>query len=231
MSALPATYLPSFEPIYNELDATREISRLACRATDFEEGLEAISSVLLGVPGVWRVCIEAPQSWRFDRVGRTAGEASASAVAPVEAGRGTWGKLRIHFEVRSEVGASPVRFVKFVAQQIAGLLDRLTLQRERDSCVEQISILRRRIETRKMLARASGLIARRDRISEAQALSAIATLARRNRRSLLLIAQSVIFLEANSSAADQRVRVVFRKNRAAGQAALRQTHRALLAQA
>lgn len=226
MSALPASYLRT----YDELAATREISRLACWANDFESALESISAVLLSVPGIWRVSIEAPHSWYFDRIGYTPVDPSASAVAPIEAGRGTWGNLRIHFEVRLEIGASPVRFAKFVGQQIASLLDRLTLRREHDSFIRQISVLRRRIETRKTLARASGLLARRDRISQGQALALIVKIARRNRRALLLMAQSLIFLESDSCPVNhRRVRVVFGKNRPPTPAEVGEAHRALLA--
>lgn len=198
MSALAASQFPlaSQQPI-SELVATQEISRLTSSVQSYDEVLEAIFAVALAVPGVWRVVTEASPdgSLTLDRVGRHPKGEWGSAIAPIEAGLNTWGQLRISFEVSAEITGSPVSFAKYVAQQIAAVLDRAALRAYGEQLRLQVSVLRRRLETRKAVARAVGLVCRRDHVSPATALARIVRIARRNRRSLCLVAQSVVFLE------------------------------------
>jgi hypothetical protein len=154
---------------------------------------------VLAVPGLWRVSIEASpglaEALALNRTGRTPNTQWASAIAPVKAGLHQWGQLRICFELSSEMSRSPLGFTRYLAQQIAGLLDRAALRYQRDNLRLQVSALARRLQTRKAVGRAIGLIARRDHVSPEAALARVAAVARRHRRSLLLTAQSVIFLE------------------------------------
>jgi len=201
LSALATSDFPlASSPATSELAATQEISRRAAGAQGYEEAIDAIFSLALAIPGVWRLSIEAApglvESLTFDRTAKSPPAHWVSVVAPVEAGLHCWGQLRIYFELSSEISGSPLRFARYAAQQIAALLDRAALVYQRDILRLQVSALTRRLETRKAVARAVGLIARRDGVSLKAALAQISSGARRQRRSLLFTAQSVIFMEA-----------------------------------
>lgn len=200
MSALVSSRLPMNPAQRSALAATREISRVTSSATRYDRGIEAILSILLSVPGVCRVVIEAPpdlaEPLNFDRIGRAAVGASGSAVAQIEAAHRSWGQLRIFFELISEFGTNPVRLTQYAAQQIAGMLERLWLLHQRKVLHRQITTLKRRLDTRKAVARAIGLIGRSENnVSREASLAQLAALARRHHRTLLPIAQSIIFLE------------------------------------
>lgn len=201
MSALASSHPLSTRPsILGELEASLEISRLASAARRYHDALEAIFAVVVAVPGVWRITTEVPPDvghWlTLDRIGKRPKLQWSSAIAPLDAGLHRWGQLRLCFELSSEISNSPVRFTKYVAQQIAALLDRTALRDQTEVLRQQISALSRRLEVRKAVARAVGLVARRDRVSHERALAQVTALARHHRRSLLLTAQSIVFLES-----------------------------------
>ena len=200
MSALAVSHYPSTTSLpSSELGVTQEISRLASAARRYDEALHAIFSVVLAVPGVWKISIEAPPElaeWlTLDRASKRPKGQWGSAIARLEAGLHRWGQVRICFELPCEISGGPLRFARYLAQQIAALLDRTALRDQRALLQQQIVALTRRLETRKAVARAIGLIARRDHLSPEAALERIAAVARRHRRSVLLTAQSIIFLE------------------------------------
>jgi hypothetical protein len=153
MSALLTSNFPvtNSHPI-SELAATQEVSRITSGALRYREALGDIFSVVLAIPGVWRVSMEAQPElaeWlTLDRTGRPPTGQWGSAIAPLEAGLHQWGEFRICFELSSNVSRSPLRFAKYLAQQIAGLLDRTALRDQRDLLRLRISALRRWSRTR-----------------------------------------------------------------------------------
>lgn len=168
MSALASSYVP-LNPKRSELAATRELSRAASNAVRYERGLEAVSSIALSIPGIWRISIETPPELAdllsFDRIGYPAEGNWSTARASIEAGRHKWGELSVYFELSSALGENAVQFTRFVAQQIGGMLDRIALRQQRETSLHQISILRGAPGNTESRVTGCGLIARRDNVS------------------------------------------------------------------
>ncbi len=113
-------------------------------------------------------------------------------MAPIMADSRDWGRLRILFEPRIRSLECPLRFARFAGQQIAIMLNRLDLFRRRQALLAGIDRLRERLEARKSVARASGIVAASRGISQREALSFLLAYARDWRRTPGQIASAII---------------------------------------
>jgi hypothetical protein len=104
-----------------------------------------------------------------------------------------WGELRVFFDPNFALPVeSPVRLARFMGQQIALLLHRIALNWEREILLSKVERTNQMIRRRKLIYGAVKVLARQRSITERHALSEIVRYARRNRRSLLKIAESLI---------------------------------------
>jgi urease accessory protein UreF len=95
-------------------------------------------------------------------------------------------------DVTAESVTDVESFARFLGQQLALLLNRLDLIRERDMRRAQAKRMSERLEARKNLHRASGLVAKTRGISNQQALRLLVSHARKSRRSLNCMAETVL---------------------------------------
>jgi len=173
-----------------EPEALQEIGRIAHTAVSALKGLQAIAETALWIPGVHTVKVEdgallaafGPLAWPAGGSRST----SLTALVTVEANGRSWGRLRLAAteEMRS--------FTVFLGQQTALLLNRLDLIRRHDTLRAQAKRLSERLETRKNLHRAAGLVARARGVSDRAALQLLVNHARKSRRSLNRVAETVL---------------------------------------
>lgn len=160
-------------------DVLREIGRIAWSASTVEIAFHEIAAAVRLLGGMLQF-------------GSETDAMPGSVIEPVCTNGVTWGTLRIHFDpalTRLETSSGCVRFI---AQQIALLLHRLSLLDEMDALNRRLSVLRRRLDTRKAVHRARGIVAKARGISDSEALRIMKRQARSSRRSLLQLAQSLI---------------------------------------
>jgi hypothetical protein len=179
-----------------EPEAMRTIGRLALTSADPAAGLESIAAAALRLPGLHGVQIK-PSSdlaesdsfeWHASRSPAPCGSAMASIVAESR----DWGRLRILFEPRISSVECPLRFARFLGQQTAVMLNRIDLVRRQASLLGRIERLQERLEARKLVARAAGVIAASQEISQSEALSTLLAYAREWRRTPSQIASSIV---------------------------------------
>jgi ANTAR domain len=193
MSALAQ---PVFIPARHltELEATRQIGREASAAND-RRALAGIVATALTIRGVQAVRIEIKRealAWGANLDGRPHG----SAVAEIAASGQSWGDLRLSFELHDSSLDSPLRFAKFLAQQIAGILSRETLLHQRELLRVQIARLRDIVAKRKAIQRARAIVANSRKVTERDALILMCKLSRESKRTLHEVAEAFIFGEA-----------------------------------
>ncbi|MBV8071831.1 MAG: ANTAR domain-containing protein [Acidobacteriaceae bacterium] len=181
-----------FEQPASESEVLRDIGRIAWSAPRIEHGLEEIASAVFRLPGMHVLELHVETMPVFTKAAYGACRTSGSAVEAVQANGLTWGTLRIYFDPALAQVETPLRFTRFVAQQIALLLDRLSLLREIEMQHRRLAHLKRRLETRKAVHRAAGVLAQARDIPDADALRIIIQEARRSRRTLLHLAQALI---------------------------------------
>jgi hypothetical protein len=173
-----------------ETEVSQEIGRIVHAAVSLPSGLQAIAEAALWIPGIYTVKIEdgalltafGALTWP---AGGGRGKTHTTLVTVAANGR-SWGRLRLMTTGESR------DFPAFLGQQIALLLNRLDLIRRHDTLRAQAKRLSERLETRKNLHRAGGLVARARRISDRAALQLLVTHARKSRRSLNRIAEAVL---------------------------------------
>ena len=190
-----------------ELEASREISRIGSSALDVTTVIQSIGYIALRVNGVKRIqmayaesCGNVPAealTWSAT-TWNTASDDSpvASAVASVAAGGQVWGELRLYFDLQPSALESPLRFAKFVGEQIAVQLDRWSLMTQADNLKIQTERLRKIIEKRKTLQRARAIIANSKQINDTDALKLMRRYAGETGRSLHQVAEALIFGDA-----------------------------------
>jgi hypothetical protein len=183
----------------SELDATREISQIISSGRDVPSSIEAIVAVALKVSGVKRLQIQyadpadngpaEPLVW-----GSPSREGVwGSAVADIGAHGQSWGELRLYFELQPSTLESPLRFAKFVAQQVALQLSRWSLTRRADTLKAGIEQLRKIIEKRKAIQRARAIIGNAQGINDSEALRVMREHSRESGRTLHEVAEAFIF--------------------------------------
>jgi Xaa-Pro aminopeptidase len=127
-----------------------------------------------------------------------------SAVAEISAGGLTWGELRLHFHLHTSALESPLRFAKFLGQQIGLQLDRWSLQLRAGELKAQIERLQNIVDKRKALHRAKAIVANTRQISDAEALQFMRQLSETSGRGLHDVAEALIFGDAHKWTRDTR---------------------------
>lgn len=163
----------------HELEVLREIGRIAASAPAVDIALKEIAAAVLRFGGVLR----------FEREPDAMPD---SMMILVRAHGVTWGSLRIHFDPALAQVEAAEGFTRFVAQQVASVLHRLSLLDEMEAHQRRLAILQRRLETRKVVHRARGIVAQARGISESEALRLMKRQARVSRRSLSQLSQALI---------------------------------------
>jgi ANTAR domain len=180
----------------NEFEAITLISRLGLAAADAASGLASLAGVTLRLGGLHGVEASLRSSMKFaDTLQWHDSQAPApcgSASGLVSANGREWGRIRINFEPRVQSVECPLRFARVLAQHAALMLNRLELVDRNEASTAAVSRLQDRLETRKAVSRAAGLLARSQHLSERKALSLLLEQARQSRRPLLQLARSII---------------------------------------
>jgi hypothetical protein len=202
MSALAATQNTLFvraQRRMTELDASRQISRVAASATRVDDGIDAFASIALQVNGIERIELipaaplvkEIPEPLTFGR--DNPATTHASAIADVAAEGRTWGELRVFFELHPSSIENPLRFARYIGQQIAMLLSRLELVMERESLKRKARIFKTLVARRKAIHRARALLVHAHKITEDAALLLLRRYTRESGRSMHAVAEAIIF--------------------------------------
>lgn len=194
----------------SEVDATTAISRAASSGTGVAAVIESIASLALKVNGIKRFQIEYGESIRGASKeilvwGSENDDGSvASAVAGISAGDRNWGELRLYFELQPSALESPLRFARFLAQQIAQQLGSWSLKLRGGELRGQIEQLRIIVEKRKAIQRARAITANTRQISDAEALQLMRQYSRESGRTLHQVAEALIFGDAQKWTSRQR---------------------------
>jgi hypothetical protein len=179
----------------SEQEAIITISRFALTAVDAASGLESLANVALRLKGLHGVAItlqsgHGPEVFEWHDSQEPAPRGSATAL--IAANSHEWGRLRILFEPRIQSVECPLRFARVLAQHVALLLNRLELVILNRRINSAICRLQKRLETRKAVSRATGILAQARGLSQPRALLLLLHQARSSRRSLLQLARTVI---------------------------------------
>jgi hypothetical protein len=197
MSVLPQTQ-PSQSNRYpiDEAAALQAISYLAATVGDLESGLKGVAESALRIPGLHKVQLEPsvlfPPLETLEWYASRRPVLCGSATAFLEAGGRSWGVLRLHFEPRIDTVESPLRFARFLAQQVALLLNRFALEDQCDAQLATIERLRRRLHTRIEVNRAAQIVAKLRGTNEKEALALLIRRARQSRSRLVNVADAII---------------------------------------
>ena len=183
----------------SEQEAIATMGRLALSAPDAAGGLESLASVALRLSGLHGVEMtidtghHQPQvfEWHDSKAPAPRGAATGLIVAQAR----DWGRLRILFEPRIKSVECPLRLARVLAQQAALMLNRLELEARKQAAHAAVRRLQERIDTRKAVSRAAGILARLNQLSDEQALLLLMYQARRSKRALLAVARTIILGE------------------------------------
>ena len=202
MSALaqPRRIISSALPL-GELEVTHQISRAASHAADTQEALDEIASLALRVEGIRSVHVEhrdelrrlaaGPFRWGLPASGVNEG----CATADVASGGSHWGTVRIGFHLRVIHLESPLRFARFVGEQMAGVIERLGREKERATLTETVEELRSVLASRKAIDRAQGILAGRQKITHTEAGAVLRKYSSETGKDLRRVAEAVILTE------------------------------------
>jgi hypothetical protein len=201
-SDIERQYPPSTPRHLDEQAAMLKISRDGALATDIMRGLQSLSAAALALSGIRSVQVDpveelaqyagTPLVWTAP--GAEPG-ANGCAVADITAGGIRWGELRLSFDIHALQLESPVRFAKFFAQQIAGMLNRLALQSQNRILRQRLNQQHHRLQTRKLVQRASSILARMHGIPQPDALQLLVRHSREKRSSLYRVSEGIVLLE------------------------------------
>ena len=180
----------------NEQEAILTIGRAALTAADALSGLETVANVALRLTGVHevQVTLHAAQDqtelleWRHSRVSSPHGAATGLIVANSR----ERGKLRLLFEPRIQSVECPLRFARIVGQQAGLMLNRLELLGHHRIASAAVRRLQERLDTRKAVSRAAGILAQTNQLTYQRALSLLLEQALEKRRSPLQLAHTII---------------------------------------
>ena len=180
----------------SEQEAIMTISRLALAADDIAGGLEALSSVALRLNGLQGVEVRLHGragegevlEWHASQMPSPKG----AATALIAANSREWGRLRILFEPRVKSVECPLRFARILGQQVALMLNRLELLMQNKAANAAVRRLEQRLDTRKAVSRAAGIMAEIQNLTHQRALLLLLRQARETRRSPLALAHTVI---------------------------------------
>jgi len=180
----------------SEQEAITTIGRLALTAGDAASGIESLASVALRLSGVHGIEITLNSAggnaetleWHDSKSPAPRG----SATGLIAANSRAWGRLRILFEPRIQSVECPLRFARVLAQHVALMLNRLEVANRNAAITAAVSRLQHRLDTRKAVSRAAGILASARNLTHRQALSILIEQARESRRPLLPLARIVI---------------------------------------
>jgi len=180
----------------SEQEAITAIGRLALAGADAASGLESLASIALRLNSLHGVEITlnsgSAEAETFEWHNSQAPAPRGSATGLIAANSREWGRLRILFEPRIQSVECPLRFARLIAQHVAMMLNRLELTARNKAVSAQVSRLQARLDTRKAVSRATGILASARNLSEQQALAILLQQARESRRSPLQLARTVI---------------------------------------
>ena len=174
----------------SESEALLAIRRSACSEQNLESAFEAIAAAILQMDGMHGIHLHMNGVPPLHKGTFSVSGTIASALEPVRANGKTWGSIRIHFDSAQTQVQAPVRFARFVGQQIASLLDRLSITNEVATRRRRLTHLERRLATRKAVHRARGQLAQARGVSDLEALQLLKRHARRSGRTLLEVAEA-----------------------------------------
>jgi ANTAR domain len=182
-----------------ELEATMKISRITSSERDVTAAIESVAAIALRVNGVKGMQIQytdpadgtsaEPFVWGTFPADAVVG----SAVADICGGGQSWGELRLYFELQPSALENPLRFAKFLAQQVGLQLSQWSLAIRANALKAEIEQIRTIIERRKAIQRARALIANAKRIDDTEALRLMRQYSRESGRTLHQIAEAFIF--------------------------------------
>jgi ANTAR domain-containing protein len=180
----------------SEQEAITTIGRLALTATDAAGGIESLASVALRLNSLHGVEVTLYAShgqaetleWHDSKAPAPRG----SATGMIAANSREWGRLRILFEPRIKSVECPLRFARVLAQHAALMLNRLEVAARNAAIAAAVNRLQHRLDTRKAVSRAAGILANTQRLTHEQALLLLLEQARESRLPLLPLARTVI---------------------------------------
>ena len=180
----------------SEPEAITTIGRSALAARDAASGLESLANVALRLSGLHGVEItlhgQSGQSETFELHDSKAAAPRGSATGLVAANAREWGRLRIFFEPRIKSVECPLRFARVLAQHTALMLNRLDISARHEAIRRAMSRLEQRLETRKAVSRAAGILANMHHLPHEQGLAILLRQERTSRRPLLPLARAII---------------------------------------
>ncbi len=182
----------------SELEAIFEISRRASLAIELNQALDSVAEVALWVEGVRMIRVEAGEELALAAGDRLVWGTPARtreygcAIWEINAAGWKWGNLRLHFDLRNCSLENPLNFCRFVAEQMAGVLNRLALLGQREMINQQSGRLAARLARRKAVERAKGILSEMHNIPESESLKLLIEISRGSRRDLRHVAQTVI---------------------------------------
>jgi hypothetical protein len=208
MSAVPTTPnpLPRQQRRLTETEATRAISRVVAahriaEQSDFELLLEQIISNSLCVPGVAavRVTLDGtlgavlPTQRIF---GESHGRgARGSAFSDILVAGQKLGQVELYFELQPSALASPLRFARFIAQQIGMAAERASLAIRRAELRVELNELQASIASRKAINRAKALLMHAHMLNEDEAFVLLRRYSENTGRTLHQVADAIIVSE------------------------------------
>jgi hypothetical protein len=180
----------------NEQEAITNIGHLALNAGDAASGIESLAGIALRLSGLHGVEItlnsESGSAETMEWHDSKSPAPRGSATGLIAANSRAWGRLRILFEPRIQSVECPLRFARVLGQHAALMLNRLDAASRNAAIADSMNRLQYRLDTRKAVSRAAGILASSRNLSYRQALSVLLEQARESRRPLLPLARTVI---------------------------------------
>lgn len=114
---------------------------------------------------------------------------------PLVSGGEVIGVINVHHREPHDHTADEISLLTFVGEQMGGAIRKSFLAEENTRLQEETAEMQRRLETRKIVERAKGILQQRDRITEEEAYLRLRNESRRMRRPMRELAEAVILSE------------------------------------
>ncbi len=176
-----------------EQEAILTLGKAALTASDATLGLETLAGVALRLSGIHGVVVRLNSvqdalEWHASRTTTPGG----TAMGLIAANAREWGNLRLLFEPRTKSMECPLKFARVLAQQAALMLNRLELKENLHARTRAVRRLEQRLDARKAVSRAAGLLAKLNNLTEQHAMALLLRQAREKRSAPLAVARSII---------------------------------------
>lgn len=186
--------IPSFP---SEVSFLLEASRAVARAARPSEAFFRLGEAAVCMPGVSGVTLELPGNrGRALAPGRWFGEPDPEgcsiAEAPLFAGEGRWGWVRLYYAPSGLGREAAARVSRFLGEQFALLIECVDLEERVQTLRQKLSEGHEEIRAKKALARASGLLGRRRGIPERAARALIEEQSRYIGKTVADVADAII---------------------------------------